>query len=254
MADFGGFEHNSQSLRIVDYLEHPFANFRGLNLTNVTRHCIAGHENRSGTTDAEFAETPQPPLEAQVVDICDEIAYISADLEDALAAGWIDEDILCGSPLWENAFELAVSQYPDARAIHHRIAAVRLIPQKLSADLVTTTLRNIQKLEIKNSLDIQNAPEKCAALSPEIITALRQLKQLLFQRVYKHPAKVEKDEIGAEIIRELFAAFVKTPTLLPARYLQRVKNKIDSLQHVTCDYIAGMTDRFCRETRANQVS
>jgi len=253
MADFGGFEHNSQSLRIVDYLEHPFADFRGLNLTNVTRHCIAGHENCDGNIEAEFADIPHPPLEAQIVDLCDEIAYISADLEDALAAGWIDETVLRPQPLWENAYRCATSQYPDARAIHHRIAAVRIIPKQLSADLVTTTTANIKRLEIKNFDNIRSAPEKCAGLSGENITALAQLKQLLFQRVYKHPAKLEKDKIGADIIRELFAAFIQTPSLLPARYLQRVKSKTDSLHRVTCDYIAGMTDRFCQKTFAELV-
>lgn len=247
MEAFGGFEHNSQSLRIVDYLEHPFANFRGLNLTNVTRHCIAGHENRSGRIAAEFANIPHPPLEGQIADLCDEIAYIAADLEDALAAGWIDEAVLRGQPLWEDAFQLAVSHHPDARAIHHRIAAVRLIPQKLSADLIAATTANIKRLEIHSADDVQNAPEKCAGMSAESITALAQLKQLLFTHVYKHPAKLEKDKIGAETIRELFAAFVQSPALLPVRYLHRVESVADSLQRVTCDYIAGMTDRFCRE-------
>ncbi|MCK5113721.1 MAG: dNTP triphosphohydrolase [Phycisphaerae bacterium] len=253
MADFDGFEHNAQSLRVVDYLEHPFADFRGLNLTNAARHCIAGHENRDGVTHSEFAGAAHPPLESQVVDICDEIAYITADLEDAMAAGWVNETMLADQPLWENAHAQAVAQYPDAREIHHRIAAVRLIPQQLSADLTATTFANIERLGVETFEDVQNAPEKCASLSRKMADDLGQLKKMLFANVYRRPDKLENDEIGASIIRELFAAFIQSPMLLPSRYLERIESKTDSLHRVTCDYIAGMTDRFAREQHAEMI-
>ena len=128
MATAGAFEHNRQSLRVVDYLEHPYPHFRGLNLTRAVRECLARHETRYDTpAAAEFPPGLCGPLEGQLVDLADEIAYTSADLEDALASGLIAEGDLGHVALWRRAHEAARADAPDARAIHQRIRAVKAV-------------------------------------------------------------------------------------------------------------------------------
>ncbi len=126
MADHGHFEHNRQTLRVVDYLEHPYPPFRGLNLTGVVRECLAKHRTRYDTPVCpEFDPALQPPLEGQLVDLADEIAYTSADLDDALAAGVLRQEQLRDLTLWRDARQTAKQDYPTAGAIHQRSAPAR---------------------------------------------------------------------------------------------------------------------------------
>jgi len=250
MAACGGFEHNRQSLRVVDYLEHPYPLFRGLNLVRATRQCLAKHQTRYDTPACEdFPAGTLAPLEGQLVDLADEIAYTTADLEDALAAEWITEEQLSELALWRQAKELAARTYPQARAIHHRIAAVRNVLEMLSSDLTATTGENIKNKKMKiDSPATACAAAKCATLSPQTAGQLEQLQQFLMERVYRHPVNLAQEDRGRGILCELFDAFVANPNRLPGRYEKRIDT--DGRYRVVCDYIAGMTDRFCREQHA----
>lgn len=248
-----GFEHNRQSLRIVDYLEHPFPEFRGLNLTQPTRCCLARHETRYDLpVCTDLPETPQPPLEGQIVDLADELAYTTADLEDALVAGWLDEARLAGERIWQRAWAAAEARYPRARAIHTRIRANAAVLELLCEDLLETTSRNLREAGAKSAQDVQHHPTRLARLSAETLRDLRSLQDLLFQRVYKHPAIVEKDTLAEQMLRDLFARYVEKPGLMDPRYARRVETPPaddpagGGLHRVVCDYIAGMTDRYCR--------
>ena len=120
MARHGGFEHNLQSLRVVDYLEHPYAAFRGLNLTSAVRPCLARHQTPyDRPAPEEFADAPQAPLEGQLVNLADEIAYTSADCQDALSAGWISVEQLGELELWRRAWRQTQAALPDAGAPHN---------------------------------------------------------------------------------------------------------------------------------------
>ena len=253
MAEAGGFEHNRQSLRVVDYLEHPYPDFRGLNLTNAVRLCLARHETRYDTPQIEqFADIPSAPLEGQLVDLSDEIAYTSADLSDALAAGWITPEQLSGLELWRQAWEQAEEKMPAAREIHKRISACRDVLGILTDDVLAETTRRIDLLVAANTAatppcpsDIQKNPHRCAAFSDETAARLEQLQQFLLETVYRHLEALRRHAEAEGIITGLFQSYLTDPALLPKRYISRID--ADGLARVICDYIAGMTDRFCRE-------
>ena len=245
LAGHGGFEHNRQSLRIADYLEHPYPDFRGLNLTGVLRECIARHESRFDTPVCDdFPPGLSAPLEGQVTDLADEIAYTSADIEDALTADWVTVEQLNELTLWRRAWAEAQAAAPDARPIHRRIRACKAVISILADDLLQTTARNIDDLHVETVEDVRRAGRKCAALSDETAEALRQTQQFLLHNVYCAPANAKQRRVACGVIRELFAAYLADPSLLPGRYARRIA--ADGLHRVICDYIAGMTDRFCQ--------
>jgi len=245
MADHEGFEHNRQSLRVVDYLEHPYPGFRGLNLTRAVRECIALHRTRYDAPAAgEFDPALQPPLEGQLVDLADAIAYTSADLEDALAAGWITTEQIAHLDLWRQAWDAAERSAPDARDIHKRIRACKAVLNIMADDLLATTSRNIQQGASASVGDVRRAGERIVAFADEVAGAVRQMQDFLLANVYLDPRNAERERTSRRLIRELFGAMTADPTRLPDRYRGRID--ADGLHRVACDYVAGMTDRFCR--------
>ena len=246
MADHGRFEHNRQTLRVVDYLEHPYPHFRGLNLTHAVRRCLAKHQSRyDSPAGGEFDDGLQAPLEGQLVDLADEIAYTAADLYDALAAGWIAVEQLRGLELWRMAWDRALTEAPEARAVHLRIQACRNVLAMLAEDVIVATGRGLVRLGPTRPADIQAAANRVAGFSDELAPAVGQLQTFLHENVYNHPQARQQDARAARTIRELFSAYIAQPELLPPRYQRRID--IDGLHRVVCDYIAGMTDRFCRQ-------
>lgn len=245
LAGQGGFEHNRQSLRIVDYLEHPFPEFRGLNLTNVTRECLGRHETRY---DAPETETNRhfAPLEGQVVDLADEIAFTAADLEDALALGIVRGEALRDLSLWRRVWKRAAYLYPKARGIHRRIQALHGVLDVLCEDGIAQTKQNLSERRIDSPQAAREAADRCVAFPAETAESLSQMQTFLFEHVYRHEEIVRQDQAAAKILRELFEAYLADPSKLPKRYLLRVETKLDNLPRVVCDYVAGMTDRFCR--------
>ena len=242
MADHGHFEHNRQSLRVVDYLEHPYPNFRGLNLTRVVRECIALHRSRYDTPLCDdFDASLQPPLEGQIVDLADEIAYTSADLEDALAAGWITAEQLAPFELWRAACNVAAADAPDARPIHHRIRACKAVLAAMTDDLIATTAANIAAMDLRSPGQARKAG-RCASFSPALADAVAAVQKFLLHNVYLDAKAADKDRQVRQVVRELFNAYTARPQLMPQRYAQRIDEQ--GLHRVVCDYIAGMTDRF----------
>lgn len=246
MAEHGHFEHNRQSLRVVDYLEHPYPQFRGLNLTDVVRECIAKHETRYDTPVCEqFDNELHPPLEGQIVDLADEIAYTSADLEDSLAQRAITVEQLADLDLWKDAWELAHSSSPDARSIHLRIRAVKAVVELLAGDLLEATGKRLQAQGIDSLQAVRNASGKLVGFSQRMADKVSQLQDFLLYNVYKTGQRAELDRQACSMIRLMFVGFVQNPSLLPDRYSRRADT--DGLRRVICDYIAGMTDRFCKQ-------
>lgn len=244
MADHGHFEHNRQSLRVVDYLEHPYPHFRGLNLTRVVRECLAKHTSRYDTPVCEeFDPKLLAPLEGQLVDLCDEIAYTSADLEDALAVGWLKLEQLSGLAMWRQAWAVAQAESPDARDIHKRIRACKAVLATMADDLLATTLANIAQMKIDSPQAAREAPRKAVTLSPAVAPAVREMQDFLMANVYLSGPNSDKDRRCRRIITGLFEAYLDDPTRLPQRYHTRID--ADGLHRTICDFIAGMTDRYC---------
>ena len=246
MAGHGGFEHNRQSLRVVDYLEHPYPDFRGLNLTYVVRLSLAKHTSRyDAPEDAEFRHVAQAPLEGQLVDLSDEIAYTSADLYDALLAGWLEPADLAGLVLWREAYASAQAAMPQGKEIHRRIRACANVVAMMVDDALEETRRRLEELRPARAADVQQARAGVAALSERRLAGVRLLQDLLMARVYCHPIARQNQQAGQRAIGGLFAAFLADPRRLPDRYQARIER--DGLERVICDYIAGMTDRYCWE-------
>jgi dGTPase len=244
MAAHDHFEHNRQSLRVVDYLEHPYSQFRGLNLTTAVRRCLAKHRTVYDVPlEQEFADGLLGPLEGQLVDLADEIAFTSSDLFDALSAGWLQIADLEHLELWRAAWGRAEAALPQAQTIHKRIRACGNVLAMMADDCIEQTRRRIESAGLARSLAVQSAPDRTAAFSQAMLAMVKPLQALLLERVYRHEKALEKDAEARSVITGLFAAYLRELTLLPERY--RSRTDADGLHRVICDYVAGMTDRFC---------
>jgi len=249
MTEHGRFEHNRQSLRVVDYLEHPYPHFRGLNLTRVVRLCLAKHETRYDSPLPGGLDDPgMAPLAGQLVDRADEIAYTSADLEDSISAESISVEQVEHLALWQHAWRAAEESAPHARAIHKRIRACKNVLAAMADNLLNTTVAVIDSLGVRGPDDVRDARRRCVGFSPQMARDIEEMQDFLLNNVYLSERHAECDQRGQRIIRELFNAFVATPSLLPERYRRRIES--DGLCRVTCDYIAGMTDRYCDQEHA----
>jgi len=249
MTSWGGFEHNRQSLRVVEIIEHRYPGFRGLNLTWEAREGMAKH-----TTDYDapleegYGPGRYPSLEAQVVCLADEIAYTNHDLEDGLASGLLSARSLREIPLWAEIYARGEKDLPGASSRHRSFAVIRGLINLLIQDVGRTTLAVVEDLGIDGPDDARTASKLTVSLSEEREEGFRELKRFLFENLYRHH-RVRRMAVKAEkILRELFTAFTADPQLLPSNVRAHLSGH--STERVICDYIAGMTDRYAiREYR-----
>ncbi len=245
MKEHGGFEHNLQSLRVVDELEQKYAEFEGLNLTfeareGILKHCSVKNAEKLGEVGRRFLDGQQPSLEAQVTNLADEIAYNNHDVDDGLRSGLITMEQLEEVDIFARHLDTVRGLYPDLtdrRLIHE---TVRRMINTLVVDLLAETGRNIAQHQ-PGSIDDVRACPPLASFSPEVLERHRELKRFLFQNLYRHYRVTRMSEKAQRLIRELFQAFTTEPRLMPPEHRARA----DADPHrAVCDYIAGMTDRF----------
>lgn len=251
MRDFGGFEHNLQSLRVVDKLELRYAEFDGLNLTfevreGILKHCSIKNAKTLGDVGVRFLEKTQPSLEAQLTNYADEIAYNNHDIDDGLRSGLITIEQLSKVELFADNLAIVKAKYPkleQKRLIHE---TVRRMINTLVVDLCTHSAKNIQKHQPKNISDIRQLPPMIG-FSETVAAQNLKLKQFLRKNLYHHYKVNRMSAKAARIVRELFAGFIENIGLLPDEF--QLYAEIDKARAVA-DYIAGMTDRFAiREHR-----
>jgi dGTPase len=251
MKEFGGFEHNLQSLRVVDQLEEKYADFDGLNLTFETRegilkHC--SHENAAQLEElgARFLNNRRPSLEAQITNLADEIAYNNHDVDDGLRSGLITLDQLTEVPLVARHLDEVRGAYPalnERRVVHETI---RRMINTLVSDLIVCSEQNIVAQRLSSLDDVRAAPG-LVGFSPEIDEAQRKLKAFLRINLYRHYRVMRMSAKAHRIVRDLFTAFMDDPRLLPPQF-QRTAEQ--DRARAVADYIAGMTDRYAiREHR-----
>jgi dGTPase len=247
LRDAGGFNHNRQTLRIVEHLEERYPDFPGLNLTWEVREGIAKH---SGAIDAsaapEFAEYEpdlQPPLEAQMIDLVDEIAYNHHDIDDGLDSGLLDLDRLAESvPLFGEPFGEARRSLPSGNPRQVYGIALRTMIDALVSDLIDTTRRNVADSRVGTILDVRGMGRPLVRLSSEIATRNAQLKSYLHQNLYQHHRIERMKDKSRRILEALYQRYFENPRLLPDDTALRVEK--DGLERTIADYIAGMTDRY----------
>jgi dGTPase len=242
MADFGGFEHNQQSLRVVDLLEHPYPDFAGLNLMYETRLGLARHRTGYDRPVVEGFGEANCSLEGQAAVVADRIAYNCHDLEDALRAGLIEEGQLKDLALWTGAAErLKARLIEDAAVRQTRLAKV--IVDELVSDAIATSRRGLAEAGIQTVQQVYQQAENLIVLSAEAEASLGQFERFLLENVYRHSLLRNVNKKVAGWVRELFRLFTVRPELMAA-YFQRLIEQ-QGLERTVCDYIAGMTNRYC---------
>jgi len=246
MKNHGGFEHNRQSLRIVELLEERYPGFAGLNLCWETREGIIKHSSdydRPGSSAADdYAPGERPSLEAQIIDLADEIAYNNHDIDDGLKAGFISLGDLRTVPLWEVTWARVAEKYPALDEERHVYQTISHLIGSLIGDLVEHVRGQLQEFGIDSQEAVRNAAARLVDFSPEIGLQNRELKSFLYQHLYRH-YKVERMRIKAErFLSLLFENYLAHPSLLPTSYQQKFPRH--GIERVVCDYLAGMTDRY----------
>jgi dGTPase len=252
MRGSGGFEHNLQSLRVVDVLERRYAAFEGLNLTFETRegilkHCSLANARKLGELGERFVRKCQPSLEAQLANLADEIAYNNHDVDDGLRSGLITLEQLREVPTFARHLEAVRSTYPDLadrRLIHE---TVRRMINALITDLSQTSAENIRRAKVRTVEDVRAAPA-LIAFSYAMAAEQRSLKEFLRRNLYRHYLVARMANKARRIVKELFDAFRDDPRMLPPQFQQAAAG--ESVARAIADYIAGMTDRYAiREHR-----
>jgi dGTPase len=242
MQGHGGFEHNRQTLRILEVLELRYPGYSGLNLTwEVREGIIKHHPDSDAAVPDEYASGQPPTLEAQLVDFVDEIAYNNHDVDDGLSSGMFSVEQIRTVALFREAHEEARAQgLEDERMLRHEV--VRRIIDGCTRDLIETTLRAIEETKVASVADVRAAGRRLVGYSPEMVTQVRELKEFLFREMYRHYRVVRMGDKAGRILRDLFESLVREPRQLPPRFQQQIER--DGVHRVVCDYIAGMTDRF----------
>ncbi|MDR1228464.1 MAG: deoxyguanosinetriphosphate triphosphohydrolase [Azoarcus sp.] len=245
MKAHGGFEHNLQSLRIVDILEERYAGFDGLNLMYETRegilkHCSPANARLLGELGQRFLESARPSLEAQIVNLADEIAYNNHDVDDGLRSELLTLEQLDAVDIFAQCRREAEAQWPglEGRRLVHE--TIRRMIDAMARDLVASTRANIASAGVETLDDIHRAPV-LAAYSEDLSPKLRELKTFLYDQLYRHERVAKTIDEARRIVADLFAAYMADPGLLPLRH--RARAAADKPRTVA-DYIAGMTDRY----------
>jgi dGTPase len=246
------FDHNLHALRIVEDFEQRYAAFRGLNLTFEVREGIIKHSHDYDAKQhpdlAEYLLDQRPPLEAQLIDLTDEIAYNTADLDDGFEAHLLSlEQIRGGIPAFDRFFGEVEQLYPAAPNKLKFNEALKRVLNRFVDDLITNTRARIHQAAILTLGDVRNHSERLAAFSPAVESERKQSKNFLYENLYFSSALAGEKDDAERVVGELFTFWMTHPEALPHNYRDRVEKKQDSLPRVICDYIAGMTDNFIFE-------
>ncbi len=254
MKPYGGFEHNQQSLRVVDELEDKYAEFPGLNLTFETRegilkHCSHGNAKALGEVGLRFLEGRQPSLEAQLANVADEIAYNNHDVDDGLRAGMLTLEGLKELPIFAEQYAKVMERYPNIpqrRCIHEVIR--RMINQQVT-DLITTSRQRLDELMPACADEVRKHAEPLIGFSDAMAEENQQLKRFLRANLYRNYRVKRMSHKAQQVVRSLFDVFMSESCLLPPDFQLRLcqSASVDGelgQARIVADYIAGMTDRY----------
>ena len=245
MKDFGGFEHNKQSLRIVTELEQRYPEFPGLNLSWEVREGMVKHESEYDRAEIrEYDPNLRGNLEAQIANVADELAYTTHDLDDGLRSGMIHPQMLDGIALWEILKETYKWRGPMLEDMErHRM--IRQLVGMLVTDMVQATDTRLKESAVKSVLDIQKLSYNVIGFSEDMHRRNRELKDFLYQKLYRNYRVVRMTVKAENTIKDLFEAYKTEPAILPS-HVQKMTG-VRGLERTICDYIAGMTDRYAIE-------
>jgi dGTPase len=253
MREFGErFNHNLHALYIVEHFEQRYLDFPGLNLTFEVREGIIKHSRDYSAAEypelAEYLLGQRPPLEAQLIDLVDEIAYNTADLDDGYEAHLIQLDQLRAEvPVFGAAYGEIDKRYPDAKEKLKFNEALKQVLDRLATDLIENTRRQIEQARVSSVEDVRRQPRRLVAFSPEIAQQNGALKRFLFARLYSEAAIAEDRDRSVAALDSLFSFFLEHPERMPGQYAEQARR--EPVHRIVCDYIAGMTDHFLLRQR-----
>jgi dGTPase len=245
MVAHGGFEHNLQTLRVVDELEEEYPDFRGLNLTAEVREGVMAHRGDGGAGIEDLSGTaPQPSVEAQIADIADEIAYCCHDLQDGLAAGLLRRDDMAGGrlPWWSEARAAIASRWGALAPDLERRRIKGYLINRFTSDLIASSAERLAGSGALTAKAIRRLPERVIDFSPPVRALRDSLHAYLSAHLYQHPEVVTMEDTAKRLLGEIFDAYNAHPDHLPATLRARV-HSATSVERVICDHIASMTDR-----------
>jgi dGTPase len=243
----GSFNHNLHALRIVEQFEHRYLEFPGLNLTFEVREGIIKHSREYAPTEfpqlAEYLLDQRPPLEAQLIDCVDEIAYNTADLDDAREAELLNLDLVREKvPIFREAYDQVDQAHPGGREKLKFNEALRRVLNTLVTDLIESTARRVNEAGLRTVDDVRRAPTRLAGFSEACDQRNAELKRFLFANIYDSPIITEDRDRSVHCLEELFLYYLQSPGAMPAPYEESADT--EPRHAVVCDYIAGMTDQF----------
>ena len=250
MRDFGGFEHNLQSLRVVDQLEAKYAEFPGLNLMYETRegilkHCSKANARELGDIGERFLKREQAGLEAQIADVADAIAYNNHDVDDGFRAGLLSLDQLREQELFATGYDEVHRRYPDLEDRRLIYEIIRRMIGTVVGDLIETSRANIDAAGPQSIADVRAADKPLVGLSPSIHEQHMALKRFLSRHLYSHEKKLEMTHQAQAIVRELFELYMADVGNMPDEFADRAAGEDQAIRaRVVTDYVAGMTDRY----------
>lgn len=260
MQDFGGFEHNLQSLRVVDALEERYPQYDGINLTFETREGILKHCSRAnalkleaqepGGVAARFLSGQQTSLEGQLANLADAIAYNAHDVDDGVRSGLISVQQLQAVPLFAHFHAQALMEYPQlARPEADRRLLYETIRRMLSAqvyDVIETTRQRIEQAGVQSANEVRACGQRLVSFSPDMQAQSQALKHFLFHQLYRHAQVMQTMDAARQVVRELFSAYLQQPSMMKPRYALRAQqaDSAAAQARVVADFVAGMTDRY----------
>jgi dGTPase len=254
MREYGGFEHNLQSLRVVDELEERYAEFTGLNLTfecreGILKHCSAQNARKLGDVARRFLDRTQPGLEAQLANLADAIAYNNHDVDDGVRAGLIGIDELREVRMFSRFHTAVIARYPEVSPRRQLYETIRRMVDYLVSDLIVHSAKNIDEAGVDSIDAVRQRSQPLITLGDDALAEHQELKRFLRTKLYNHPKVREVMDEARVTLKELFEAYLQDPTLLPPEH-QAVVSRADAeggaaaRARVVADYVAGMTDRF----------
>ena len=241
MREHGGFDHNAQSLRIVDVIESRYPKFAGLNLSHEVREGLQKHARfyRAGKNDGVH---PQPSLEAQLANLADEITYYSHDLDDGLDFQLLDPRQLENLQVWRETEVEVKRHFPKLKGASLQGYVIRCMIDREVADVIRASAARIEKAGVGSADDARANGEPLIAYSKSLLKGNQQLRRFLYKNLYFHPRVAGANQRACELLRDVFSAYLKDPKLLGKATAKRIKQ--DGLHRTVCDYVSGMTDRY----------
>jgi len=252
MQEHGGFEHNRQSLRVVELLENAYPNFAGLNLTFEVREGLRKHQALYDPPTPGEEKYRCPSLEAQIANVADEITYYSHDLDDAVDFEILNAPQLEEDAVWQRSHRAVLRRYPQAREPELHKLIIRDIIDAEVQDVVTTSAQSIVDVGVQSADEVRKQQSPLIRYSDDLLEANRELRRFLYQNVYYHPRVAEVNQRACEMLRKVFEAYVVDPDRLGEAAAKRIE--AEGLHRTVCDYIAGMTDRYLIEEYARMVA